>query len=211
MDPMRQRPRGYTIVEVMVMAVVVVVVMGLLFNIFLVALQRTQDGRTRVDLQQEALFALVAWEKDLARTGQYAIGLQIGDPLYIGITRAFRVTGNGTPAWEDDDNTGLPVLARWKYDATARTLSRGMYDRGPNSTAVRPTPPGLDSLVAIPGQGERVYCKDVEEFSLKDRDDRTSLSFQPLVLRLKLRRALSTSQRFAEFTIERRYTLRNSF
>ncbi len=208
---MMKRPRGYTIIEALVMAAVALVVFGLLFNVFLVALQRTQDGRIRVDMQQQAVFTLVAWEKDLERTSQRAIRIQTGTPLYIGVTNARGVAGNGTVAWEETPTSPpIPCLARWCYDPTARTLSRGLYARGGNSV-VNPTPSVLSGLTPIPGQEQRVFCKDVEEFSLKDRNGNTTLASQPLVFRLKLRRALSTSQRFAEFTVERRYTLRNSF
>ena len=44
---MMRRPRGYTIVEALVMATVALVVFALLLNVFLVALERTQDGRIR--------------------------------------------------------------------------------------------------------------------------------------------------------------------
>ena len=200
---MMRGPRGYTIVEALVMATVALVVFALLLNVFLVALERTQDGRIRVDMQQQAVFTLVSWEKDLERTSQRALRVQTGAPLYIGITSAMGVAGNGTVVWEN-------MLARWCYDPTARTLSRGLYARGGNSV-VNPTPSVLSGLAPLPGQDQRVFCQDVEEFSLKDRNGNTTLASQPLVFRLKLRRALSTSQRFAEFTVERRYTLRNTF
>lgn len=200
---MMRRPKGYTIVEALVMATVALVVLTLLLNVFLVALQRTQDGRIRVDMQQQAVFTLVAWEKDLERTSQRAIRVQTGTPLYVGITSATGVAGNGTVVWED-------WLARWCFDPIARTLARGQYARGGNSV-VSPTPSSLGGLTPIPGQEQRVFCQDVEEFSLKDRNGNTTLASQPLVFRLKLRRALSSSQRFAEFTVERRYTLRNTF
>lgn len=203
---MRRRPYGYTIVEVMVMAAVALVVFGLLLNVFIVCLQRTQDGRIRVDMQQDAVFALVAWEKDLERTSQRGIRMEAGPPYYIGITQVAGVPTT-TLAWSQE-------VSRWCFDADKRTLSRGDFVRTGNSIA-SPTPAGLGSLVPIPGKGERVLCEDVEEFSLKDRtgnsNGNTILVIQPLIFRLKLRRVLSTSQRYAEFTVERRYTLRNTF
>ncbi len=201
---MMHRYRGYSIVEVMVMAAVGFVILGLLANVFITALQRTNDGRIRVDMQQQALFTLTSWEKDLERASQRAIRIEVGTPLYIGITGALGLAGNGTVVWDDK-------LARWCFDPVERTVSRGVYLRGAN-LAVNPTPPGLSGLAAAPGQNQRVFCEDVEEFSLKDRNGNTNpLVTQPLVLRLKLRRPLSTSQRHADFTVERRYTLRNSF
>ena len=201
---MMHRYRGYSIVEVMVMAAVGFVILGLLANVFITALQRTNDGRIRVDMQQQAIFTLTHWEKDLERASQRAIRIEGGTPLYIGITSAVGLAGNGTVVWSD-------TVARWCFDPSARTVSRGAYLRG-TSFAVNPTPTGLSGLAVSPGQNQRVFCEDVEEFSLKDRIGNTSpLATQPLVLRLKIRRPLSTSQRHADFTVERRYTLRNSF
>lgn len=198
-----RRPQGYTIVEVMVMAAVALVVLGLLSQVFITALQRTQDGRIRVDMQQEAVFALASWERDLERSSQNGIRIVEGVPLYIGVTGAVGLSGNGSVVWDDN-------LARWCYDATQRTLSRGLYVRG-SGLAYSPTPVDLAGLAPVPGQNQQVFCEDVEEFSLKDRNGSTDLTTQPLVFRLKLRRPLSTSQQFAEFTVDRRYTLRNTF
>lgn len=196
---------GYTIVEVLVMSVVALVVFGLLFNVFLVALQRTEDGRIMVDLQQEAMFCIVRWEKDLERSSvNRGIQVQGEEPRYIGVLSASGVASNGTVVWENR-------LARWCYSPSNRTLSRGVFLTGSN-LIVHTSPLPLAGLIEAPGEIQRTFCEDVEEFSLKDRNGNAEhFQDEPLVFRLKLRRALSVSQRYAEFTVERRYTLRNTF
>ena len=198
-----RRGHGYTLIEVLVMASVSLVVLGLLASVFLTALRRSQDGRIRVDLQQSAVFSLSRWEKDIERASYESVAVQPGAPYLVGVTGATGVAGNGTVAWE-------PTLARWTFNAEARTLSRAICLR-PESLGYAPTPTALAGLVIKPGEEERGMCEDVDDFALNKMFTLGEDKTPRIVLRLVLRRALSTSERETKFTLERTYTLRNSF
>jgi hypothetical protein len=205
--------RGFTIVEMMVVCVVAFVILALLADVFIEALQRTHDGRMRVDMQQRAIFALGHWERDIEKTSQRTIVVKPGDPLCVGMTQAAFIDANGSVNWRKE-------IICWAYKKADRTWQRELYPSKEiafakelsSTTPYLPTFSELDSLTSQVSGAEKIMCDNVEDFSLTDRNGNTaSLKIQPLIFRLKLRRPLSTSQRFAEFTIDRRYTLRNSF
>lgn len=207
MPKLRSR-RGFTIVEMMVVCVVAFVILSLLADVFIVALQRTNDGRLRVDMQQRGIFAITRWERDIDRTAARGMVMEPGDPKKVAMCQANSINpNNGTVVWENE-------VILWMYHPTERTLSRSVFPRvvGDLSSVVPLTLGDLQTLSEETSETEKIMCTDVEEFSLTNsQGDTQPLDLQPLIFKLKLRRPLSQANNFAEFTIERRYTLRNTY
>lgn len=198
---------GFTIVEMMVVCAVAFVILGLLADVFIVALQRTNDGRLRVDMQQRGIFAITRWERDIDRTAASGMVMEPGDPKRVAMCRAKSIASTGTPLWEDK-------IVLWAYRPAQHILTRAVYFRTSDALWFEAplTLADLQSLSEETSLEEKTMCGDVEEFSLTNsRGDTAPLDLQPLVFKLKLRRPLSRANNFAEFTIERRYTLRNTY
>lgn len=212
--PGDRRPgRGFTIVEMMVVCVVAFVILSLLADVFITALQRTNDGRLRVDMQQRAIFAVTRWERDIDRTAARAMVLKPGEPLCVAMTEEKKINDDGTVFWGDQ-------IVCWAYKSAERLLLRDTYPPKQPAFAGEPSPNApylptfseLDSLIEETSGAEKIMCQDVEEFDLTNSQGESGpLDQQPLIFKLKLRRPLSRANNFAEFTIERRYTLRNTY
>ena len=208
----RHSIQGFTVVEMMVVCVVGIVILTLLMDVFIEALQRTNDGRIRVDMQQRAIFALGHWERDIEKTSARAMVIKPGVPTCVALTQAQSISERGSVNW-------VPEIIVWAYKENERVLQRETYPPkapsfGQELSQTRPYLPSfseLDSLTSTVEGREKVMCDNVEDFSLTDRKGNTEIKEQPLLFRMKLRRPLSTSNRVAEFTIDRRYTLRNNF
>lgn len=205
--------RGFSIVEMMVVCVVAFVIVSLLADVFIVALQRTNDGRLRVDMQQRAIFAVTRWERDIDRTAARAMVLKPGQPLCVAMTEERRINDDGTVLWGEE-------IVCWAYLSAQRILLRDTYPPKEPAFAGDPSPSApylptfseLDSLIEETSGAEKIMCQDVEEFNLTNSQGEPGpLDQQPLIFKLKLRRPLSRANNFAEFTIERRYTLRNTY
>lgn len=214
---------GFTVVEILIACSVFIVILVLMGDMFIEALRRTHDGRTRVDLQQRAVFAMTHWERDIEKTSTRAIVVKAGEPYCVALTQ---VNPDSSISDKGSANWSAKELITWAYQKQERVWQREVY----NPTDLRGTPPfsqelhfsapvlpsyvELDSMVGHISGHEKVMCDNVEDFSFTTNDGGTDFQHnpvQPLLFRLKLRRPLSTSQRFAEFTVERRYTLRNNF
>lgn len=191
----------------MVVCVVAFVILSLLADVFIVALQRTNDGRLRVDMQQHAIFAVTRWERDIDRSAARGMVMEPGDPKRVAMCQAHSISNSGGVVWEDE-------VILWRYEPTRRTLTRAVFPRivGELSYVVPLTLADLQTLSEETSPEEKIMCGDVEEFSLTNSQGETQpLDLQPLIFKLKLRRPLSQANNFAEFTIERRYTLRNTY
>jgi Tfp pilus assembly protein PilE len=213
---------GFTIVEMMVVCAVALVILTLLADVFIVALKRTNDSRLKVDMQQRAIFALSRWERDIESTSAAAMTVRRNEPFCVAFTQVAAVNANGTLVWEDGKNPAKPEnegLICWAFLKDQGQLMRDTYPprrptfaRDPSEFhPYLPTDSELEAMVQETSGAEKIMCGDVDDFSLTDRDGNWDLEKQPLLFRLKLRRPLSTPENFAEFTIERRYTLRNRY
>lgn len=191
----------------MVVCVVAFVILGLLADVFIVALQRTNDGRLRVDMQQRGIFAVTRWERDIDRTAASGMVMEPGDARRVALCQAKSIGNTGTPLWEDK-------VILWAYRPGERILTRAVYSRTADELWFESplTVGDLQALSEETSLEEKTMCTDVEEFSLTNsQGDTQPLDLQPLIFKLKLRRPLSQANNFAEFTIERRYTLRNTY
>lgn len=202
-----------TLVEVLIAATLAFLLLGLLLDFFITALRRTNDGRIRVDMQQQAVFALNRWEKDIDRTSATAVSLKtVGNPC-VSFTRI---------------DAGLALEERiisWFYDKDKKILVREVYppDDGvwsgtvPFPSELSPFTPYLptaveqDVLIKETSGVEKIMCSEVENFSITDSSGGGNANVQPLHFELELRRSLSTPGQYANFTIKKRYTLRNRF
>jgi type II secretory pathway pseudopilin PulG len=211
-----KRRYGFTLVEVMVFSVVSLIFIGLLANVFITATRRTEDSRLRVDLQQTAIMIMHRFERDMGKTSLAALKAVDGPDYY-----ALSIT----PAVTWNTNVGNPgavwakTPALYVYDKKRTSLHYETYSPMGSGSAEElssrpyvPVSSELSALASTASGEERILSPHVEEFSLSDRSDhKTNFQKMPLKLKMKLRRPLSTSDRFAEFTVERRITLRNSF
>lgn len=205
--------QGFTIVEVMVMAVVGLIVTGILFEFFVTAAHRTEDSRVRVDLQQNGINVLRYIERDLSLTSIHGIAVAEGTPYVISITRVADWTPAPGVRWEKEQtlyeyDKDKKTLTMESYPPKAPTYSDDLSELAP----YLPTAAELQAVATTPGGKERILSSSIEEFKLTDRNGSTT-QFQamPLKLEMKFRRKLTTADRYAEFTVERRFSLRNAF
>lgn len=207
----RRSSAGMSIVEVMVLAAVTLVLVGLLAQIFIVATRRTEDSRVRVDLQQNGLSVLRSLERDLALTSVQSLTVFDGTPYALALTRISHWNANPGVNWEKKQMI-------YVFDKSEKTLTFETYppkapafaDELTEFTPYRPTPGELLAVATTQGGQERILSSSIEEFRLTDRNGSTT-QFQtmPLILEMKFRRKLSTSERYADFSVERRLYLRN--
>lgn len=212
------RNSGFTVVEVLIFSVVSLMFIGLLAQVFISATRRTEDARLRVDIQQQAVMVLKKFERDINKTSANAMAASDDSNAYVlAMTRVQSWNNSNEVNWRRNQIV-------WAHDKSKKELFREVYPEIEGSAAPlysdeliisRPYLPPAAELVAVftaVSGVERRLSPYVEEFWLADRTGRkTVFQTQPLSLRLKVRRPLSTSERFAEFTVERLYALRNSF
>lgn len=209
---MRLRNAGFTVVEMMVVAAVMIVILVLLTDMFVTAMRHTHSGRVKVDMQSRALFAMKRWEDDIETASARYMVTSLGERSCVALTSADAVNGNRTVTWKEE-------IVCWGLLPEKEQLIRDTYPpavpvfagKPSPSTPYVPTPSELEELIKESSGKEKIMCEDVKEFSLTDREEGADLSKQPLVFKLKLRRPLSTTRNMGEFSIERRYTLRNSY
>ena len=217
----RLKNKGFTVVEVLIFSVVSLMFITLLSQVFIMASRRTEDSRLSVDIQQSAVMILKIFERDLNKTSAKAMASVDDSAAYIlALTRVQGWNNNNEVNWRKEQ-----II--YGFDKADKSLYRGYYSQ--ESDATPKTSPKysdelLDSRPYLPTDPEllgvfnsntgkiRKLSPYVEEFWISDRKgQKTLFQSQPLMLRLKVRRPLSTSERLAEFTIDRFYTLRNSF
>ena len=200
---------GFTLVEVMVFSVVSLMFIGLLAQVFITATRRTEDSRLRVDLQQSAVWVLRQFERDIAKTSTRAVSATDGSHYVMAITPVAQWNGNPGVTWQEQQ-------ALYVYDKSKKTLHKEFvtsYSEGLSyARPYLPTSLELMSVATTVSGKERILSSYVEEFAVSDRmGNKTQFQSQPIKLDMKLRRPLSTSERYAEFTVQRRYALRNAF
>ncbi len=207
----RSNRKGFSLVEVLIMATVALIILAVLAELFILALRRTHDGRIKVEMQQEALVVLRHFEKDLEITSARTMAATTGPPYVLALTPIAAVTATGSVLWKEE-------IVSYVHVPADRTLHRETYPPKAPAFAdiLSPFTPYLPTQTELNSQGttasgvERILSRHVEEFSVTDRNGATTnFQEQPLLLHLKLRRTLSSSDRTADFTIDRRYTLRN--
>lgn len=210
----RRREGAFTLVEVMVLSVVSLMLVTLVAQVFLIATRRTEDARLRVDLQQTGVFILQRFERDIALTSAHAMQVADDGEFYVlSMTSAAGWNATQGVTWQEKQQI-------WVFDRAKRSIHKEEYppkapawsDEPTWSRPYLPSPSELAATARTASGQERILSSDIEEFSLSDRTgSKTRFQTQPLKLEMKLRRPLSTSGRFAEFTVTRRFALRNDF
>jgi type II secretory pathway pseudopilin PulG len=206
---MRKRTPGFTIIEVLVFSSISLLVLVVLTKLFITATKRTEDARLRVDLQQRGLLVLRQFEKDFSLASTRGLAATVSGPNYVlGMTPIEpRSPGNWKTMQILYVHNSEDKELFWR-EALEDDFAEDLYPSKP----YLPGPPELLSLSAGSTGKSRILSGNVEDFSLSDRNgSKTQFQAQPFVLDMKLRRPLSHSDRFAEFTVQKRFTLRNNY
>lgn len=201
-----QNRKGFTIVEVLIFSAVGLMLMVLLVQLFVTATRRTEDSRLKVDLQQRAMLIMRELEDDIGFTGPRGVSAtRSGNTYVLAFTRA-----GGIETWETRQR--LYVMRSDRKELTWKEALPGDFSVSPSPTKpYLPSPTELLNLADTASGKSRILSSYIEEFSFRDRNgSETQFQAQPFVLDMKLRRPLSHSDRFTEFTVQRRYTLRSN-
>jgi len=183
--------------------------MLLLTQLFITATRRTEDSRLKVDLQQKAVLVLRHLSKHLEVASARGMSATTSGEDYI---LALTPIQSGYPnRWTTSQQ--LYVYRGAQKEISWREALKG--DFAEELIEDRPYLPGPSELISLATNStgkHRILSSYVEEFSLSDRNgSKTQFQVQPLVLDLKLRRPLSHSDRVTEFTVQRRFVLRNNY
>jgi type II secretory pathway component PulJ len=206
---MRKRKLGFTLIEILVFSTVSVLLIGVLAKVFITATKKTEDSRLRVDLQQKALLILRQFEKDISLTAPRGMAAaESGDDYVLAFTP---IQARNPGQWQSMQILyvfrGAKKELHWR-EALKPDFTEDLFPAKP----YLPGPSELLDLASNSTGRARILSANVEDFSLLDRNgSKTQFQSQPLVLDMKLRRPLSHSDRFAEFTVQRRFSLRNSY
>lgn len=207
----KKSSQGLTIAEVLVFSMVGLMLMVLLTQLFITATRRTEDSRLKVDLQQKAVLVLREISQDLARASSRGMTATVsGDADYI---LALTPIDKRNPGFWSSVGQLFYVYRRAEKELHWREVPAGEF--ADDLLIGRPYVPSASELINLSTNSsgkQRILSSFVEEFSLSDRNgSKIQFQAQPLVLDLKLRRPLSHSDRFTEFTVQRRFSLRNNY
>ncbi len=206
---MKKRSSGFTVVEVLIFSVVGLMFMVLLFQLFVTATRRTEDSRLKVDLQQRGLLVIREFSDDLSQASLRGMAAaETGTDYIVSMTP---IQARNPGFWRTKQHLyvfrGAQKELYWR-----EALSDDFGEPLMPEKAYLPGPSELQHLAANSTGKHRILSSHVEEFSVSDRTgSKTQFQSLPLVLDMKLRRPLSHSDRFAEFTVQKRFTLRNSY
>lgn len=207
---MRKRSTGFTIVEVLIFSSVSLLLMALLAQLFITATRRTEDSRLKVDLQQKALLVLKKFGQDINLASIRGITAAESGTNYVLAL---------TPVKQRDPEKKWQlkqVLYVYKGDKKELYWREALgSDFNPPLFESKPYLPSSSELVNLSTNSSgksRILSSHIEEFSLEDGSgSKTQFQTRLLKLNLKLRRPLSHSDRFAEFTVHRHFNLRNNY
>ena len=207
---MKKRSSGFTVVEVLIFSAVGLMLMVLLFQLFVTATRRTEDSRLKVDLQQRGLLVIREISDDLSLASLRGMTAAESGADYI-----FAMTpiqGRNPGQWRSNAQHLYVFRGNAKERYWREALSSDFAEPLMSEKPYLPGPAELQQLANSSTGKHRILSSHVEEFSLSDRNgSKTQFQSLPLVLDMKLRRPLSHSDRFAEFTVQKRFTLRNSY
>lgn len=214
----RRRPCGWTIAETLVAGAVFTVIMSAMVQLFVMSIRASQSGQDQVELQQHAVIFLHRWDRDMARTAGYAMqGFHGGRYSVVSMGITSGPGGDGRLLWRDDR------FVVYVFDQEERTVSRFLFDNSTQPfqnklTELRPYLPSPSELQTAATNGAstayqaRTVLQNVEEFHFADGKGLQTQFLNPaLHLRFQLRKDPENERPFANFTVERRYALRNHF
>jgi hypothetical protein len=207
---MKKRSPGFTVVEVLIFSAISLLVLGVLTQLFITATKKTEDSRLRVDLQQKGLLVLRQFEKDINMTSARGLAAAVsGDDYVLAMTP---IQARNPGQWQITHQVLYVFKSGEKELHWREALKDDFIEELFPSKPYLPGPSELLDLAVNSTGKARILSANVEDFSLVDRNgSETQFQSQPLMLDMKLRRPLSHSDRFAEFTVQRRFTLRNNY
>lgn len=163
----RSVPEGFTLVEILVASVLLLLVLDLLYVFLVPTMRMTLKGSTRSQLQLEGFSALETLARDLQRSAPGAWTWRDQPPVALGLARQDSVLPTGLKTWE----RGALV-----YALVDRRLQRHPWtDPGADGGApVRLGPAQLAEVARLPGA--RTLATEVESFECAPRGDCLVLS-----------------------------------
>lgn len=182
--------RGFTILEIMVSAALLLLATGLIFQFLVPALQASSRSQVRVEMQQTATVALEYMVRDLERTSPGGVTLESG---ILAVNPVEQLQNDGTLIWED-------VFVVYYWDTTNQRLIRREWPPGPPAPRpehlFRGRAKRLDSAIlsqiSVPAPDDRVMATGVIDFAVEDTG--TGVLAQPLTVRLRLQRGANTGR-----------------
>ncbi len=228
----RRGARGWTVAETMVAAAVFAVLMSAVVQLFVMSIRASQRGQDQVELQQHAIFFLSQWDRDLSQTMMSALqGYQGQGYAVVSMSRiAPPARGGGAPGGSAPGPISSDQLSSWQqnlvayvYNEEERTVQRFLFDNSSDPfkhrlSYFRPYLASAGELQTVATQGEvsakeaRTALQNVEEFYFADgKGLQQRFLTSALHLRFQLRKEEENERAFSNFTVERRYTLRNNY
>lgn len=200
--------RGFTLLEVLVAAVLTLLVMGVAFGYLVPAWRASARIQTRVELQQSAVVALDRLTAELKTSAPGGVTLSDGVPRILAINPVEKVQGNGLVVWKSSyilyvfEGDRLERI-EWPPGGPAASPSQQLPTRAKRLPR--------SQLVAIASAGDvarRQVAGDVVDFSWTHPGS-PDVFTQPLTFRLELSRATSAQPQAERVVLQRSVHLVN--
>ncbi len=204
---------GFTLLEVIVAAVLLLLMLTLGLQLLVPSLRLSARGQARADLEQRGVLALARLTDDLLTTTQAAVSWadsQAGSPAVLALQPMDNPTSNGRQAYQD-------TLLTYTWTPTTRELRRQVWNPVPASLAItlsRQGPLQLNrgKLMQLPtttgALDDRLISRDVKQITLASPIHAPNFG-NPLTLTLELERK-AVSGPPETFQLSRTVSLRNA-
>lgn len=201
--------RGFSLIEIVLVSVLLVLMMTLAFNFLIPALRMSALGMLRISMEQEALTSLSRIASDVQMSVPKGITISYSNPALVA-SNHYKMGADGQIAdgaaavnWEKEFHIAY-------LDTGSRELRSRVWSSNPAGGADPPLPPSLDSTLSpkrIPATLLPAICsdagvcrrlaRDVSEFRLEPGGAEKELR-QPLKFTLVLIREGGTGRTQAE-------------
>ncbi len=157
--------KGFTLIEMLVTSILVVLLFGLLFQFLIPALRFSSQGTVRAELQELAVLAMRHLVDDIERTSYAGISLH-PNQMILSIHPLVDITQNSRRVYAD-------TMIVYYHDPVRRVLIRRPWPPGPPNLP----PPGtaaprrlsllhLGQMVDESNQLERIMARSVGAFAV---------------------------------------------
>ena len=198
----RQRPRAFTLIELMVALLLGGLVLGVIAFLLLSAMRVSATGGTRVELQQAAAISAERLARDLQKTPLAGVTINNQSDLFTLTIHPLAGVGlDGQQQWSD-----RLLLYRWQQSEGKLELRE--IDIGARDTVLRPTGAQIQSWLGDTSIQPRTLASEVTLIELNSADPATMQ--QPLHLIIQLERSTGGGQTPEQFHLERDLFLVNS-
>lgn len=231
---------GFTLIEVMVAASIMIMLLGLIFWFLVPAMRYSAEGTMKVDMQQEAVLAMGRIVADLQRTTAQGIsfspttGSPAGTIYALGVVPMESIGPDGKPVWADGSsvsNGRVEGMDVYYLDNTDHHLYEKYYPPKPPSVSPAisfatdsPAAVTSDQLSQIasasqPNGTERSLADHVTEFWIRHaKSGATAWPWQsespsitePIIITITMDQDVPHTQQKAHVELTRRVYLRNA-